>query len=86
MRHRDHNWRQRAACADIDGDAARLFFHDEGQSGASGYQQAKRICATCDVWQECLDFAMTTEYRHYRYGVFGGLTAKERHQLHVATR
>ena len=64
----------------------RLFFHDAGQSGASAYTYAKRICQVCPVRAECLDFAMDTEYKHYRFGVWGGLTAKERHQLHVATR
>jgi hypothetical protein len=37
--------------------------------------KAKAVCATCDVVEECLQWAIDTGSRH---GVFGGLTPKER--------
>jgi hypothetical protein len=40
--------------------------------------RAKRICATCPVTAECLDYAL----RHgEKYGVWGGLTPRARRRL-----
>ena len=80
------DWRDRAACAGGAGDVTSLFFPSGQTANGATYDYAKRICGVCPVRAECLAFAMDTEYKHYRYGIYGGLTAKERHQLHVATR
>ena len=39
---------------------------------------AKAICATCPVAEQCLEYAVET---HQPDGVWGGLTAIERHRL-----
>jgi WhiB family redox-sensing transcriptional regulator len=39
---------------------------------------AKAICATCPVAHRCLEYAIET---HQPDGVWGGLTATERHRL-----
>ena len=39
---------------------------------------AKAICATCPVAEQCLEYAIET---HQSDGVWGGLTAVERHRL-----
>lgn len=68
-------WEQ-AACREI---GIGLFFDDRaGRSSAP----AKSVCARCPVRQPCLEFALATEDPDYQYGVFGGLTAKERRALH----
>lgn len=36
---------------------------------------AKRICGTCEVLQNCLEYAIVNEER---YGIWGGKTLKER--------
>jgi WhiB family redox-sensing transcriptional regulator len=41
--------------------------------------EAKAICARCTVTAECLAFALTHGELHF--GVWGGLSAKERQQL-----
>lgn len=64
-------WREEAACLNLPVDP---FFPEQGQSAAP----AKKICATCPVRNECLDYAMTTGQE---YGVWGGLTEDERHEL-----
>jgi WhiB family redox-sensing transcriptional regulator len=48
-----------------------LFFIDEGGS----YAQALELCATCPVVDECALYAVSTRQR---YGVWGGLTPKQR--------
>ncbi|MGO9875071.1 MAG: WhiB family transcriptional regulator [Acidimicrobiia bacterium] len=40
--------------------------------------QAKAICATCPVSEQCLEYAIQTRQPD---GVWGGLTAVERHRL-----
>lgn len=39
---------------------------------------AKAICATCPVAEQCLEYAIET---HQSDGVWGGLTSVERHRL-----
>lgn len=69
----DHEtgWRTEGACHDpsIDPD---LFF-DSGSA-----DEAKRLCSSCDVRQECLEYALD---ENIKYGIFGGLDAKERRSL-----
>ena len=64
-------WRGRAACL---GKPSELWFVDVGGSTAEG----KAICFTCEVRQECLDYALDT---NQQYGIFGGLTIKERRKI-----
>ena len=70
----DKHWRSLAACRSADPD---LFF-PISLAGPSLAQeaQAKAICAGCQVRRECLAFALRT---HQAYGVWGGLSERERH-------
>jgi WhiB family redox-sensing transcriptional regulator len=40
--------------------------------------EAKAVCATCPVAEQCLEFAIDT---HQADGVWGGMSASERHRL-----
>lgn len=74
-------WREEALCATTD---PELFFMD-GEGGSS-YQTARRLCASCPVREACLDDAMAYEASAAgrRYGMYGGLTPKEREKLAVS--
>lgn len=81
MEWHDTNWMKRAACADQPPET-KVAFH----FGEPGYdaQQAKSICAGCPVQMDCLHQAMLYEAEnrgHYRFGVWGGMTATERTRL-----
>jgi WhiB family redox-sensing transcriptional regulator len=65
------DWRARALCAQVDPD---IFFPDKGESPAA----AKRVCASCEVRAECLQDALD---RNERFGVWGGLSERERRVL-----
>lgn len=65
-------WMDDALCAQADAD----MFFPEGQGASAA--EAKRLCALCPVQDECLSFAL--EHRLY-YGVWGGLTDKQRRRL-----
>jgi WhiB family transcriptional regulator, redox-sensing transcriptional regulator len=75
----DTDWREQAACLPY---PAILFFGvDDAEAPAdkqSREDEAKSICALCDVRQECLNYALTTREP---YGIWGGLTEVERKAL-----
>ncbi len=67
----DPAWKDEALCAETDPEA---FFPEKGGST----REAKRVCASCDVRAECLDFALTNDER---FGIWGGLSERERRRL-----
>ena len=56
-----------SACKDAD---PEIFFVERGEST----EEAKAICATCPVKQECLDYAI--EFNE-RVGIWGGMSDKQ---------
>jgi len=65
------DWRQDAACRDLD---TAAFFPDSEDGSAA----AKAVCATCPVRNACLEFALGSRQDD---GVWGGLTETERRRL-----
>ncbi len=66
-------WRAFGSCRTL---ATDLFF-PIGQTGEAEVKiaRAKKVCVTCPVRQECLEFAVTT---NQEYGVWGGQSEEER--------
>ena len=64
-------WHDKALCAQTDPDA---FFPEKGGST----REAKRICESCEVRQECLEYALANDER---FGIWGGLSEMERRRL-----
>lgn len=65
------DWMVYALCAETDPDA---FFPEVGGS----VREAKRVCMSCDVRAECLDYAL----RHdVHFGIWGGKSVMERRRL-----
>jgi WhiB family redox-sensing transcriptional regulator len=69
-------WRDHALCRDTDPD---LFF-PVGTTGHAllSIDHAKRVCCSCPVTSECLDFALETNQDS---GVWGGLSEEERRTI-----
>lgn len=65
------DWRAQALCAQTDPEA---FFPELGGST----RQAKRTCTGCEVRAECLAWALGNDER---FGVWGGLSERERRKL-----
>ncbi|MER5779150.1 WhiB family transcriptional regulator [Streptomyces sp. NPDC002039] len=68
-------WQMEAACRGLGSEA---FFHPDGERGpdrAMREEAAKAVCAACPVRARCLEHALSVAEP---YGVWGGLTAKER--------
>lgn len=68
------DWRELAACSSVDPD----LWHPEGDEVITKGRRAKTICQQCPVQIQCLEHALT---RGETLGIWGGLTAKERHRL-----
>jgi len=64
-------WQQRALCAQTDPEA---FFPEKGGST----REAKRVCTSCDVAADCLDYALANDER---FGIWGGYSERERRRL-----
>jgi WhiB family redox-sensing transcriptional regulator len=64
-------WQERALCSQTDPEA---FFPEKGGST----REAKRICSRCDVKADCLEYALGHDER---FGIWGGLSERERRKL-----
>jgi WhiB family redox-sensing transcriptional regulator len=64
-------WQDRALCAQTDPEA---FFPEKGGST----REAKRVCRSCEVRAECLEYALAHDER---FGIWGGLSERERRRL-----
>lgn len=72
------DWALKASCRSANG---FLFFGDADESRSERIareSEAKKICVTCFVSNECLDDAITNSIE---YGIWGGMTASERRRL-----
>ncbi len=67
----EQEWQERALCAQTDPEA---FFPEKGGST----REAKRICTGCEVRNDCLESALSNDER---FGIWGGLSERERRKL-----
>ncbi|HET7482014.1 MAG TPA: WhiB family transcriptional regulator [Actinomycetota bacterium] len=67
----NEDWQESGACRDV---PVHLFFPPAEHEG----DEAKAICAACEVRQTCLEFALAADER---FGVWGGLNPQERRSL-----
>jgi len=64
-------WQSDSLCAQTDPEA---FFPEKGGST----RDAKRICGSCEVKSQCLEYAFANDER---FGIWGGLSERERRKL-----
>ena len=72
-----NSWMDSALCAEIGGDD---WFPEIG--GENG-KRAKQICASCNVVQQCLEYALTHGITE---GIWGGQSPQERAKLRRPNR
>ena len=68
-------WQRLGACRGMD---SAVFFHPDGERNPSRSrrtEQAKQVCRSCPVIQECRRFALASREP---FGVWGGLGESER--------
>ncbi|MHB1173097.1 MAG: WhiB family transcriptional regulator [Lacisediminihabitans sp.] len=64
-------WQTDSLCAQTDPEA---FFPEKGGST----RDAKKICTSCEVRTQCLEYALKNDER---FGIWGGLSERERRKL-----
>ncbi|PWI27882.1 WhiB family transcriptional regulator [Pseudoglutamicibacter cumminsii] len=64
-------WQTQALCAQTDPEA---FFPEKGGST----RDAKKVCGSCAVRAECLEYALKNDER---FGIWGGMSERERRRL-----
>ncbi|PPG20557.1 WhiB family transcriptional regulator [Rathayibacter toxicus] len=64
-------WQADSLCAQTDPEA---FFPEKGGST----RDAKKICSSCEVRAQCLEYALENDER---FGIWGGLSERERRKL-----
>jgi len=65
------SWQTDSLCAQTDPEA---FFPEKGGST----RDAKKICVSCEVRTQCLEYALANDER---FGIWGGLSERERRKL-----
>jgi WhiB family redox-sensing transcriptional regulator len=73
----DWEWRSQANCLGIE---TNLFFPDRG---SEMIQQAKAVCHSCVVREQCLQFALVNSER---FGIWGGTSERERKRIRRRAR
>ena len=73
------DWFDKALCK---GTSTALFFHDDRREPEQT-KAAKDVCKVCPVCKECLKYAMEAPME---FGIWGGLTPRERWRLERANR
>lgn len=76
----DMSWHRHGACKSYPPDLwyPETLDERERRHVAIAARHAKLICSTCDVLDQCLEYAISS---HESYGIWGGLTPEERKQL-----
>jgi len=67
-------WQERALCAQTDPEA--VVPEPDGST-----REAKRVCLSCDGRGDCLEYALANDER---FGIWGGLSERERRRLKKA--
>lgn len=79
----DDEWMDEAACADLGEAGDALFFPPKFKGVRTDYRLAKGMCETCPVRAHCLSFAVA---HRIPYGVWGGMSERERARIPVNKR
>jgi WhiB family redox-sensing transcriptional regulator len=71
----EHEWMEQARCREV---GLHVFFPEvmPPQEMTATIKAAKRVCARCEVINECLAFGINEQH-----GVWGGTTPEERRRL-----
>ena len=72
----DVSWQHKALCSQT---APEAFFPEKGGST----RDAKRVCAQCEVREQCLKWAIDHDER---FGIWGGMSERERRRYKKSTR
>lgn len=76
--YENYEWQEKSACRGMDSGVFYLEDNARGAKKAKLIQEAKKICATCEVREQCLEYALEIQEP---YGVWGGMSEEERRYI-----
>jgi WhiB family transcriptional regulator, redox-sensing transcriptional regulator len=71
-------WQEGGTCREMPDDASDELFFPEGRSTAFIEHRAAKVCQRCPILPECRSWALS---RHEEFGVWGGLTPRQRRDI-----
>jgi WhiB family transcriptional regulator, redox-sensing transcriptional regulator len=74
----DTSWLAKANCQGVD---TEKFFPTRGEMRL--IEEARQVCAACDVVDDCLSYALRTDQP---VGIWGGKSAREREAMRASLR
>lgn len=75
---RDLSWQEQAECRDKDTEIFYLPFNSRMADKRKRIAEAKKICFSCSVREQCLQYSLENQEP---YGVWGGVSEDERRVL-----
>lgn len=72
---RNYDWQEKSACRGMDIEIFFLPYNARNEEKRQRVEEAKKICRTCPVISECLEYALDIGEE---YGVYGGMSEDER--------
>lgn len=70
----NYKWQYQGACREVDPETFFLPYNCRSEEKRAYILEAKKVCATCPVIKECLEYAVTS---NQEFGVWGGLSEEE---------
>lgn len=70
-------WQEFAACRGL---GPELFFVEKGDEAHLQLKKAREICATCPVFDQCLTFALSFQYKSLP-GIWAGTSENQRRAM-----
>lgn len=77
-KEKHYEWQYAGECNKYDPEIFFLPTNARDKEKQQRIREAKKICASCSVVSECLDYALTTRQK---FGVWGGTSEDERRKI-----
>jgi WhiB family redox-sensing transcriptional regulator len=78
LQDQNFKWQDHAVCTGMD---TNIFFYD--RNAKAQIVRARKICGTCPVAKDCLEFALTNNIED---GMWGGKSGRERRNIRQQRR
>lgn len=78
--YKNVDW-EKANCRNVSTNAFYIQDDEDATKRFAKTEYARAVCAVCPIQMECLAYA----FKHERYGMWGGMTARERNYIATNT-
>lgn len=79
----NYEWQEQGKCREVDPEIFFLPYNARMGEKRKLIAEAKKVCATCPVIEQCLNHALTVGEE---FGVWGGMSEEERRRINLRKR